>query len=127
MAYYLPKRRKRQRLGLRESPQIKCPSHLKWVRGHECCVASRGIFALATGPGCSGRIEAHHVKTRGAGGGDEQVVPLCSYHHARLDSPGWSSKKFEAVYMIDMREIAAGLWLKSPHRKKYEQQRERAA
>ena len=112
-----PKRRKKPRMGLRESARIKCPAHLRYVRGFECVAGPLGKY------GCQGRIEAHHVRTRGAGGGDEQVVPLCSLHHAQLDSPGWSSKKFEAVYAIDMKAIAERLWFRSPHRRKHEKRR----
>ena len=106
----LPKRKKPARMGVRESSVIHCPSHTKWVRGHECAVAGR-----APERPCWGRIEAHHVRTRGAGGGDEQVVPLCQGHHAQLDSPAWSSTRFEQVYKIDMAGMAADLWRVSKH------------
>ena len=111
----IPKRRKRPRMGLRESSVIRCPGHLKWVRGHECIAHFRVSFQCP----CWGRMEAHHVRTRGAGGGDEQVVPLCQGHHAQLDSPGWSSKQFEAFYKVDMRAIAEKLWEISPHGIRY--------
>lgn len=33
--------------------------------------------------GSIGSTEAHHIKTRGSGGGDDpwNILPLCSYHH----------------------------------------------
>ena len=99
------KRRKREKFGTRVPERVISPGHLQWVRGFPCTVAA--IF----GPNaCNGRVQSHHVKTRGAGGGDDQVVPLCVLHHAQLDSPGWSSRRFEAVYGIDMKRIAAWLW-----------------
>ena len=76
---------------------------------------------------CQGSVEAHHVKTRGAGGGDNQTVPLCSYHHAQLDSPAWSQPLFEGRYGLDLHAIAARLWGNSPHGIKYRRDSERAA
>ena len=112
----LPRRAKRPRMGVKEPTVIKCPGHLAWVRKRfDCAVAAR----IPERP-CWGGIEAHHVRTRGAGGGDEQVVPLCRGHHAQLDSPAWSSTRFEQVYKINMADMAADLWRVSPHRIKYE-------
>ena len=119
----LPRRKPRSRMGLRESSVIKYPGHLKWVRGHECAVAR--AEAASRYP-CWGRIEAHHVRTRGAGGGDEQVISLCQGHHAQLDSPAWSSTRFEQVYKIDMASMAADLWRVSPHGIRYRRDREKA-
>jgi len=41
--------------------------------------------------GIEGRTEAHHVKTRGSGGGDDawNVIPLCALHHQRWHQVGW--------------------------------------
>lgn len=114
------KRRRAPKMGLRESSAIRCDIHVQWVRGHECAVQGKGTGKFE----CFGRIEAHHVKTRGAGGGDEQVIPLCQFHHSQLDSPGWSSKKFNEVYGIDQAQIAAELWLLSPHGQRYRREQE---
>ncbi len=102
----LPRRRKRTKFGTDRGGPVKCRSHLQWVRGFAC-------VTLASGS-CEGSIEAHHAKTRGAGGGDNMVVPICSHHHRLLDSPGWSQPKFERVYSLDLKEIAEGLWRISP-------------
>lgn len=57
-------------------------------------------------------MEAHHVTTRGAGGGDEQLAPLCSLAHQLIhDGCGFN---------VDLAKIAADLWKASPHRQKYE-------
>lgn len=109
----IPRRLKHSRMGLRAPARVLCPGHLKWVRGHACACSWHFRFA------CSGRIEAHHQRTRGAGGGDEQAVPLCAFHHALLDSPGWSQKRLEAECNVEFAEIAARLWAKSPHGRKY--------
>lgn len=119
----LPKRHKRAKMGVREPNRIECPAHLKWVRGHECLCAGHGRFGFE----CKGRIEAHHQRTRGAGGGDDQAVPLCAFHHALLDSPGWSQKRMEEEWKVDFEQTAAQLWLVSEHGKRWRREREKAA
>ncbi len=110
----IPRRRKPDRMGIRQGDgRIHCDAHVRWTRGFRCCAEGRGPFP------CEGRIEAHHTKTRGAWGGDETVVPLCSFHHAQLDSPGWSQKRFEQEYAVDFPRLAAELWTKSPHGQRY--------
>jgi hypothetical protein len=115
----IPKRKKKLRMGLRESSKITCPSHCRWVRGFEYCVAGkRGVGPLGTGIGtheCEGRMEAHHVRSRGAGGGDEQVVPLCALAHKNLHDG--------CCFDVDLPAVAADLWKASPHRLKMEQSR----
>lgn len=118
------KRRKRERTRPPRTDRVRCPGHLQWVRGHECAVAG---LADAFNR-CVGRIETHHVKTRGAGGGDDQVIPLCTRHHGQLDSPGWSARRFEEYFGIDMKKIAADLWQYSPRGQAYRRaERERKA
>lgn len=116
-AAVIPKRRTRPKMGVRQPDKIVCPGHGKYVRGFECALAGkRGIGPLGTPIGaheCQGRMEAHHVTTRGAGGGDEQLAPLCSLGH-RLIHHGCS-------FDVDLEKIAADLWKASPHRIKYEQ------
>ncbi len=109
------KRRKRVRCGIREESRVSCRPHLQWVRGFPC---------LVNNADCWEKIDAHHVRTRGAGGGDEQVVPLCRFHHGQLDSPGWSQKKFQEHYKLDMATTAADLWERSPHGRKYRREHE---
>jgi hypothetical protein len=117
----IPARRKRPKMmAPKDDAPIKCPGHMKWVRGHECSVAGKGVFGpLGTFVGfheCEGRMEAHHVKSRGAGGGDEQVVPLCSLAHKNIhDGCG-----FSGVSGSDLALIAKRLWQASPHRVAYE-------
>jgi hypothetical protein len=117
MNHLLPKRRKRERFGTREEPQIRCVSHLAWVRGHACSVGG------ASGQGCGGRIEAAHVRSGTDGGlgvkpSDTYTIPLCSDHHAEQHRIGEAS--FEKRHGINMRAIADGLSRISPHRKKWE-------
>ena len=107
----IPKRRKPEKLGLREAPQLRSDPHLKFIRGFECSVSHSG--------GCSGRIEAAHVRTNTDGGmgvkpSDCYCLPLCSEHHREQHDIG--ERAFDALHKISMRKIADALWLKSPHR-----------
>lgn len=114
----IPKRLKRSKMGLRDSSVIKCAGHLKWVRGHECCIA--GVFGTSDIHRCFGRMEAHHSTTRGAGGGDETAVPLCTAAHSIGHAIGWET--FERRFRVDLEKIAAELWKQSPHGRTYRQQ-----
>lgn len=110
------KRRKAPKMGLRETPQHRSPSHLKWVRGHECAALSRNMQT-----GCEGKIEAAHVRIGTDGGaslkpGDNWAVPLCAGHH-RLQHQ-WGEQTFWKWAGHDPRKLAQELWAKSPHRLK---------
>ena len=127
----LPKRLKRPRMNVREPSVIRCPGHLKWVRGHMCCLAGRKtewadpdvrtIYTMIHV--CEGRIEAHHVREGDHGQGmgrkpdDSTAVPLCSFAHKRGHDKGW--KTFEHEWRVDLNSIAEQLWKASPHRAKY--------
>ncbi len=51
-------------------------------------------------PGCSKRGEPHHDPTRGAGGVDEDTVPLCRHHHTERHTIGRVS--FEAKHGLNL-------------------------
>ena len=113
------KRRKHEKMGIREETRVRRPSHLKWIRGHNCAA---GRCAL----GFPGPTEAAHARngTDGAMGvkpGDNWAIPLCAYHHRQQHAMG--EKTFEEVYKIDMKKTATELWLKSPHGVKYRQKK----
>ena len=106
----IPKRRRPERMGVKDAPQIRSASHLKWVRGHECS---------CMGINCAGGMEAAHVRTGTDGGtslkpSDCWAIPLCSIHHAQQHNIGEAA--FERIYRINMKQIAAALWARSPHR-----------
>lgn len=84
--------------------RLKCPKHLAWVRKHMC-------VAHFTGQ-CSGATHAHHVKTRGAGGGDDQVVSICAIHHNWIHTQGRHT--FEADFFLDLEALAKAFADKSP-------------
>lgn len=117
----LPKKRPKK---ARRTESLRCPGHLSFLRQHECSIAGRssgkrqwGNAVVEYGHVCQGRIEAHHVTTRGAGGGDDTAVPLCSGAHADLHNIGIET--FEKRYAVDLAQIAEGLARISPALKRY--------
>jgi len=85
--------------------------HRAWVRSHMCCV-----------PGCqSVPIECAHVRTgTGAGIGqkpsDKWCISLCRDHHTEQHTVGEAS--FERAHGIDMKQLAAAFFARSPHKGK---------
>lgn len=115
------RKRKKEPMGIKAPSVIRCPAHLQHVRLHECIV--KNDF-------CSGGIEAAHVRLGTDGGtslkpSDCWSVPMCSYHHRAQHQHGEAT--FAAHYKINLKEIAAELWKKSPARLKYERKQERSA
>ena len=113
----IPKRRKRERAGIRKEPRIRCPGHCAWIRGFPCAVHDERV--------CSGKIEAAHIRIGTDGGmgmkpSDCYVVPLCAHHHREQHQVG--EHNFWAYFTgyFDPHKIAAQLWARSPHRLKYE-------
>lgn len=62
--------------------RIKDAKKLKDVASRNCAVGMAG--------GHIGKVCAHHLKTKGAGGGDEEnnLIPLCAAHHTEIHSSG---------------------------------------
>jgi hypothetical protein len=79
--------------------------YLEWIRVQTCILKGRA------GHSCYGPIAPCHVKTRGSGGGDEQVFPGCATAHAEQEG---KTRQFEAKWQISLKERAA--W----YRAKYE-------
>ncbi len=74
--------------------------YVRWVHGWPCLVCNR--FP----------VHAHHVKTRGAGGGDDQCVPLCPDHHVMSGQAihRLGVKTFEARFGVSLSGLAAELF-----------------
>lgn len=90
-------------------PKRRCPELLAWIRGHLCTI-NRGILYPPNERcgyfGDRQRIEAAHLKTRGAGGYDrDNVIPLCPKHH---DEQEGKTAAFEAKYGVDLKQSALG-------------------
>ena len=116
----IPKRRPREKMGLREPSRIECPGHRKWVRGFGCAMSIQGD--------CSGRIEAAHVRMGTDGGmgvkpSDCYVVPLCAYHHRRQHQIG------EEIFWLGRDPVRLALYFwnhhDNTHRLAYERKKER--
>ena len=114
------RRRKTAKLGIKQVPQIRSPSHRQWVRGHECVVQNAD---------CLGRIEAAHVRAGtdcglGVKPSDIFVIALCSWHHRQQHNIG--EKQFQFRHKINMLEIAEEFARRSPHRAVWEGKEEAA-
>lgn len=97
----LPPKRQRPRSGIERAPRRYWPRHRRFVKGHCCCV-----------PGCRNTpVDFAHVKTRGAGNGDEYGVPLCREHHAEQHK---GIARFNAKYGIDLLALARLFVRRSP-------------
>jgi hypothetical protein len=112
----LPKRRKREPLGIRPQAWIRCPGHLAFVRGFVCAI--QGL----AGHVCEGKIEAAHVRCGTDGGMSEKpsdcwALPLCAAAHRHQHQIG--EPAFERQFGIDMKAKAAAIWRASGHRLKF--------
>lgn len=121
-ARMIPRRRTRPRMmAPKEDAPISCPGHDKWVRGLVCCALGRVMInPLGKSGGvheCQGRMEAHHETTRGAGGGDDALIPLCLLAHAQHHNGC-------TFVGLDQPSTAADCWRASPHGQKYRRQQE---
>lgn len=110
------RRRKPEKLGVRKEPQVRCPAHLKFVRGFVCSIHDKHE--------CEGGIEAAHCRTGTDGGmgvkpSDYWAIPLCSGAHREQHAIGEAA--FERTYGIDMKAIAERMASVSPHRFKWMQ------
>jgi hypothetical protein len=120
----LPQRRKRQRMNVQPPSRVECPGHLKIVRTkYVCALAGKVMKSTGEEHICEGRIDPHHVKSRGAGGGDEQVAPLCRRAHDLGESWGWSWQRVKSEFGVDLPKMATDLWQADAyHRMKFERE-----
>ncbi len=121
--------RRRQHKRTKPLPdRVVSRGHLRWTAGCECVVARKTSpkYGHRHIP-CGGKMDPHHVKTRGAGGGDDQVVPLCRDHHSQLDSWGIGQETFQDIYGVDLPKLAGETWMAdSYHRRKWDIERRAA-
>ncbi len=115
------RRKKPAKMGVREDERFRSEPHLQFVRGFECLCAASGE--------CNGRMEAHHNRENGNGGGslkpgDEDAVPLCLMHHNIGHLKGW--KTFEQKYDVDLDQAAERLAKLSPHFQRWQWQKRHA-
>ena len=111
MNVILPRKRPKPK---RRTGRLDCQGHRTFVKSFYCVA-----YGLDPKYPCSELIDAHHTTTKGAGGGDDTCVPMCRAHHSQLDSPGWSQKRFEEHYKLDLKAQAAELARISPPLRRY--------
>lgn len=113
------------RAKLRRTTAIRCRPHVNWViKEFQCILAGKVCKSTGQAHVCWGRLDPHHSPTRGAGGGDNNVVPICCGGHTLIDSPNWSEKRVEAEYGVSFRETGDDLWKASPHRITWERKQQ---
>lgn len=71
--------------------------YLGIVRDLPCCV---GGFPCVAAGRWQYEVHPHHLISRGAGGSDLGVIPLCPAHHAEIHQLGVVA--FEAKYNLDV-------------------------
>jgi len=80
-----------------KKPREKNPEYVKFIRSLPCLACKK--------PGC----DPHHIKSRGAGGGDSaNLVPLCRVHHTMIHTYG--RRTFEKKFHISLLVMAVNLW-----------------
>ncbi len=82
--------------------RIRDPEYLRFLRELPCAVCAHLGEIQTT------RTEAHHMKTRGSGGGDDSAAPLCRAHHHEFHLVG--RRSFAARHGIDLVKTATSLW-----------------
>jgi hypothetical protein len=106
MLYPVPKPPKRVKvrkpLRARRVPKAfakhRVPTFHKWVATFECLLIAKHI--------CGGRVEACHVRSRGAGGDDVgNEIPLCKLAHQQWHL--WGRLTWQKRYDVDAQVAAA--------------------
>lgn len=122
MNWQLPRKRKKEKLGIRVRPQWRSDSYRRWIRSLEC------VLAHKPGHVCEGPIECMHVRGGTDGGlsvkpSDFWTIPGCA-----IGAHKWQSDHgepaFEKKWGIDMKKIAEALWKSSKHYKAYLKEQE---
>jgi len=74
---YLPKRKPKVRMNCQPPKVVECRAHWTWIRKQEFCCLAFSRVSKVTGlvHTCEGPLDPHHARTRGAGGGDNHIVP----------------------------------------------------
>jgi len=75
--------------------RVRDREYLAFVRTHPCAVCNeRGV-------------QAHHLKTRAAGGSDYHAVPLCADHHVEWHKLG--DRTFTERHTVNLWKVSAQL------------------
>ena len=98
----------------RKSKRLQDKKHLIYVTEIKCCLSD------ISKEFCKGMVQAHHLLkpydgSRGMSlkAGDNNVVPLCQYHHSLLHDKYGNEDKFWRIFGLNEdfgRELAKKLW-----------------
>ena len=101
------------------SKRIVDKKHLEYVASLPCFIARAGFYS------CNGPIQVHHLLKPSDGkrgwslkAGDNQVIPLCMYHHTQLHTKFGNEFKFLKFYCFKKtaaQEYAQQLWEKKDY------------
>lgn len=122
----LPRKKTRPRTKQPDPDKVDSKGHLQFLRTRfDCAVAGKIRPGERHHLACGGKMHAHHVRTVGAGGGDNEAVPLCAVHHSQIHTLGW--RTFGAAYGVNLPKMAADLWWEDDyHRIAWERKKELA-
>ena len=105
--FYLPPKRQRDKMGVRQKLQQIWPRHRRWVKSHGCCV-----------PNCEAReVEFAHLRSAANAGLSQKPhdifgISLCRTHHDEQHRIGAIS--FGRKYGIDLWTLASEFARRSP-------------
>ena len=81
------------------SKRIVYKKHLEYVSSLPCFISRAGFYS------CNGPVQVHHLLKPSDGkrgwslkAGDNQVIPLCMYHHQKLHTKFGDEHKFLKNY-----------------------------
>jgi len=110
----------RPRTKPRRQKAIRCRPHVDWVlENFQCILAGKVCKSTGKKHVCEGPLDPDHYPTRGAGGGDNNVSPICRGGHSLVDSPNWSRPRVEEEYGVSFGATGDALWEVSPYGKQY--------
>ena len=85
-------------------PKRRAPKYVAWIRKQSCSMLGKIVnnyYHVCLGP-----VEAAHLKSRGAGGGDrENCLSLCSFSHGTQHTIGL--KSWAALYRMTVEDLKA--------------------
>ena len=94
--FWLPKLQEVYRMGLEKPRRIKDKEYLRTITNKTQCLVK---YSNRSTP-CEGPNTPAHLKTRGSGGSDYQIVCLCLRHHVEQGS--MPIAEFERKYEINL-------------------------
>lgn len=109
------KPKKKERMGIRESAQVRSPRHRQWIRGRGCFLAGR------PGHVCNGPIDCMHWHDGTDGGGADKpsdfwCFPGCRFG-AHVPQHAMGEEEFERLHKIKGKDLCRQYAAASPHKR----------